>query len=126
MQLITDLHTHSKYSRATSPEMNLPSLWRWGKIKGINIIGTGDFTHPLWQESLVEQLEPAENGLYTLKQQYAKIEDEKLPENIQNNLIRFVCTAEISTIYKKKDKVRKLHTIIVSPNLNSVKKLTEK
>jgi len=106
--------------------MNLPCLWRWGKIKGIQIIGTGDFTHPIWQTNLEEQLEPAEPGLFKLKQAFAKEEDAKLPENLKDNFIRFILTAEISTIYKKNGKVRKVHTVIVSPSLDSVKKLTEK
>jgi len=59
-QLIVDLHIHSRYSRATSRDMDIEGLYKWGKIKGINIIGTGDFTHPAWFKELREKLEPAE------------------------------------------------------------------
>ncbi|HBC59327.1 TPA: DNA helicase UvrD, partial [Candidatus Azambacteria bacterium] len=72
MQFIADFHIHSKYSRATSKEMNLESLDKWAKIKGIDVLGTGDFTHPAWFKELKEKLEPAEAGLYKLKGKYAK------------------------------------------------------
>ncbi|HRY77111.1 MAG TPA: DNA helicase UvrD, partial [Candidatus Paceibacterota bacterium] len=64
MKFVADLHIHSKYSRATSKEMNLESLDKWAKIKGIKVMGTGDFTHPAWFRELKAQLEPAEPGLY--------------------------------------------------------------
>jgi PHP family Zn ribbon phosphoesterase len=65
-ELIVDLHIHSHYSRATSKDCNLEGLYRWAKIKGINVIGTGDFTHPGWFAELKEKLEPAETGLFRL------------------------------------------------------------
>ena len=64
MQFIADLHLHSKYSRATSKEMDVENLERWAQIKGIAVIGTGDFTHPEWFQTLKEKLEPSEQGLF--------------------------------------------------------------
>ena len=68
MQFIADFHIHSKYSRATSKDMDVDNLNKWAKIKGIDILGTGDFTHPLWLKELKEKLDPAENGLFRYKE----------------------------------------------------------
>src|SRR3989344_2070955 len=89
MKFVGDFHIHSKYARATSPDMNLENLDIWAKIKGIKVISTGDFTHPAWFKELQEKLEPAEQGLYKLKQS-------KLGT-------RFILTTEISCIYKEKE-----------------------
>jgi PHP family Zn ribbon phosphoesterase len=67
MRFVADLHIHSKYSRATSKEMSPESIWKWAQLKGITVIGTGDFTHPQWLKELHEKLLPAGNGLFTLK-----------------------------------------------------------
>lgn len=123
MHRIVDLHTHSKYSRATSPDMNLESLYVWGKRKGITVIGTGDFTHPLWLASIKEKFEPAEPGLFQLKSPLARTQDVILPESVRANPLRFILTAEISTIYSKGGRVRKVHTVIVLPSIAAVEKL---
>jgi DNA helicase-2/ATP-dependent DNA helicase PcrA len=123
MELIVDLHIHSHYSRATSREMNIESLYWWGKVKGINIIGTGDFTHPAWFGELKNKLEPAEPGLFKLKDEYAKRQDGKLPESVRSNLIRFILTVEISNIYKRHEKTRKLHNLIISPSFSAAGKI---
>lgn len=119
MELIVDLHIHSHYSRATSRQMNCEDLYKWGKIKGINIIGTGDFTHPAYFAELREKLEPAEAGLFTLKTEYASKIDVTLPESIKHNLIRFVLSVEISNIYSKRGKVRKVHNVIIVPDFET-------
>lgn len=119
MELIVDLHIHSHFSRATSKNSTLEGLYYWGKIKGITIIGTGDFTHPQWFAEMQEKLEPAEGGLYKLKDEIAKEIDKKLPESVRNNLIRFVLTVEISNIYSKNGMVRKLHNVVVVPNFET-------
>jgi len=124
MQLIVDLHIHSHYSRATSKDMNIESLYKWGKIKGINIIGTGDFTHPLWFKELQDKLEPAEKGLFKLKDEFAKEIDATLPESIRKNLIRFVLTVEISNIYSKNEKVRKVHNLLIAPSFEAVSQIS--
>lgn len=122
MELIVDLHIHSHYSRATSKESTLEGLYRWGKIKGITVIGTGDFTHPQWFEEIQEKLEPAEPGLFKLKEKISKEIDDALPEAIRNQKIRFILTVEISNIYSKGGKVRKLHNLIISPSFETVSK----
>jgi DNA helicase II / ATP-dependent DNA helicase PcrA len=121
MQLITDLHIHSHYSRATSPQTTLENLYKWGKIKGINIIGTGDFTHPLWFKELSQKLEPAEPGLYKLKD--TKNIDTEIPTSCSSNILRFIPTVEISNIYSKAGKIRKIHNIIITPLLESAAKI---
>ena len=123
MQLITDLHIHSHYSRATGQGATIEGIYKWGKIKGINIIGTGDFTHPGWFAELREKLEPAEEGLFKIKDTIAKQIDTQLPSSVKNNLIRFILTVEISNIYTKNGKVKKLHNIITAPSLETVSKL---
>lgn len=123
---VADFHLHSHYSRATSKDMDLLGLYRWGKIKGINVIGTGDFTHPQWFNELQAQLEPAENGLYQLKKELALEADKLVPVSCRNNQLFFVLTAEISNIYKKHDQVRKLHNVIVAPDFATVAKMNAK
>ncbi|WP_434309938.1 UvrD-helicase domain-containing protein [Hominifimenecus sp. rT4P-3] len=110
---IGDLHIHSKYSRATSRDCTPEYLDLWARKKGIDIVGTGDFTHPAWREELKEKLEPAEEGLYVLKKEY-QIKAEDAPDDRRP---RFVVTGEISSIYKKWDKVRKVHSLLLLPSL---------
>ena len=120
MQLIVDLHPHSHFSRATSKDSTLEELYKWGKIKGINILGTGDFTHPAWFAEMREKLEPAEPGLFRLKKQVSADIDKTLPESVRRKEIRFVFSVEISTIYSKNGKVRKLHQLIIVPGISAV------
>src|SRR5438552_13558681 len=122
-ELIVDLHVHSHYSRATSKNADLAGLYRWGKLKGINVIGTGDFTHPEWFSELRQQLEPTEGGLFKLKDELAAPIDASLPASARDQIIRFVPTVEIATIYKKGERVRKLHQLIVLPDFASVSEL---
>ena len=111
--LISDLHIHSRFSRATSKEGDPEHLELWARKKGIHILGTGDFTHPIWREELKEKLEPAEDGLYRLKKEY-RIQDKTTPDHIEP---RFVVTGEISSIYKKGEKTRKVHSLLIFPGL---------
>ncbi|HSX29618.1 MAG TPA: endonuclease Q family protein [Candidatus Saccharimonadales bacterium] len=122
-ELIVDLHVHSHYSRATSKQCDFEGLYRWGKLKGITIIGTGDCTHPAWFSEMQERLEPAEQGLFRLKDVYADPIDASLPPSVRGQMIRFVPTVEIATIYSKGGKVRKLHQLIVLPSFAAVSKL---
>lgn len=125
MELITDLHIHSRYSRATSKDCTLEGLYRWGKLKGINIIGTGDFTHPAWLAELRGKLMPVEGGLLKLKDDIARDIDALLPESVRSNLLLFVPTVEIATIYRKGDRTRKIHQLVVMPSLASAAALNE-
>jgi PHP family Zn ribbon phosphoesterase len=122
-ELIVDLHVHSHYSRATSRDCTVEGLYRWGKIKGINIIGTGDFTHPEWFAEIRDKLESAEGGLFKLKDDIASAIDRELPPSVRGELIRFVPTVEIATIYSKGGKVRKLHQLVVMPDFKGVGEL---
>ena len=114
---IGDLHIHSKYSMATSRQCNLEYLDLWAVKKGIDILGTGDFTHPAWRQELEEKLEPAEEGLYVLKKEY------RLSEAAGTVRPRFVVTGEISSIYKKDGKVRKVHSLLILPGLQTAQAL---
>jgi len=109
MKFVADFHIHSKYSRAVSPLMNLENLDRWAKIKGIKVLGTGDFTHPKWFESIKKELEPAEPGLFKLRD--------------SDSGTRFILTSEISCIYSKAGKVRKIHIVIFAPTIEAVEKI---
>jgi uncharacterized protein (TIGR00375 family) len=92
-------------------------------LKGIHIIGTGDFTHPAWFTELREKLEPAEPGLFRLKAELADEIDKRLPPSVRANPIRFVPSVEIATIYSKGGKVRKLHQLVVLPSFKAVSEL---
>lgn len=122
-ELIVDLHIHSHYSRATSKSCNFEGLYRWGKLKGINIIGTGDCTHPSWFAEMRDKLEPAEPGLFKLKEEYAAPIDALLPPSVRQAVIRFVPSVEIASIYSKGGKVRKLHQLIILPSFEAVSDL---
>lgn len=122
-ELIVDLHTHSHYSRATSKNADLKGLYYWAKLKGINIIGTGDFTHPQWFAELREFLQPAEPGLFKLQTDIADEIDKTLPESVRSNTIRFIPTVEIATIYSKGGSVRKLHQLLVAPSFETVSEI---
>ena len=117
--LIADLHIHSKYSRATSRDCVPEALELWARRKGINVVGTGDFTHPAWREELRAKLIPAEDGLYRLKDEL------RLPDAPDGaaHTPRFLVTGEISSIYKKDGKVRKVHNVILLPSLEAAEKL---
>lgn len=123
MEHVVDLHIHSRHSRATSKNCDLEGLYYWGKLKGIHIIGTGDFTHPQWFEELRDKLVPAEPGLFKLKPELAEPIDASLPPSVRDQPIRFVPTVEIATIYKKGDRVRKLHQLVVMPSFEGVSEL---
>jgi DNA helicase-2/ATP-dependent DNA helicase PcrA len=120
MRYIADLHVHSCHSRATSKVSNLEGFYRWARVKGINLVGTGDFTHPLWFAELKEKLEPDGNGFFTLKES-----PQDLPEGLpfqnrgcSNIDIRFCLSAEISSIYKKGERTRKVHSVLFAPDFS--------
>jgi uncharacterized protein (TIGR00375 family) len=107
MEFIADFHIHSKYSRATSRDMDIKHVSEWAKIKGITLMGTGDFTHHLWLQELKANLEDLGNGLFKHKDIY------------------FVLTAEVSSIYSKKGKTYRIHNLIFAPTLKTVDKINE-
>jgi uncharacterized protein (TIGR00375 family) len=109
MKFIADFHIHSKYSRATSLRSDLESFGKKAIEKGILVIGTGDFTHPLWLKEIKDKLEPAESGLFQLKDSLTQT--------------RFILTSEISCIYSKNGGVRKVHILVICPSIENVEKI---
>jgi DNA helicase-2/ATP-dependent DNA helicase PcrA len=115
---VADLHIHSKFSRACSRDLTLPNLAWWARRKGIAVLGTGDFTHPAWFDHLRENLVPAEPGLYRLTADGERDVNRKLPPILQDSEpARFMLSVEISTIYKRDDRTRKVHHLIYLPDL---------
>ncbi len=116
---LADQHIHSKYSRATSRDCTPEALELWARKKGLDLIGSGDFSHPAWRQELAEKLVPAEDGFYTLKEDY------RLAEPGANAAARprFVLSGEISSIYKKNGRTRKIHNVILLPSLASAQHL---
>lgn len=125
MSFYADLHIHSKYSRATSRDCDLENLTFWGRKKGITVIGTGDFTHPAWFAELKEKLVPAEPGLFRLRGDIETEVFKKLPAACLGQT-RFMLSVEISTIYKKGDKTRKVHHLIYAPSLEKAEAINKK
>lgn len=122
MEFVADLHIHTYLSRATSKQMNLENLYKWAQLKGISVIGTGDFTHPVWFAEIEKKLEPAEPGLFRLREKYCHKINKEIPESCKKP-VRFMLSVEISNIYKKNGKVRKIHSLVYSPDLTSAGKL---
>jgi len=104
---IADFHIHSKYSRATSKEMDVENLSKWAKIKGISLLGTGDFTHPDWLAELKSKLEPMEPGIF------------------KHSNIYYMLTGEVSNIYFKAGRSRKIHNIIFSPSFEAAREINK-
>ncbi len=120
--IYADLHIHSRYSRATSADCNLTALAEWGRRKGLAVIGTGDFTHPVWRKEIRDTLIPAEPGLYRLNDAVEGALQERLPP-LCRGPIRFVLQVEISTIYKKANRTRKVHHVILVPDLDAAERV---
>jgi len=112
VRIIADLHIHSRYSRACSPEMEVSTLARWARIKGVDLLGTGDFTHPLYFAQLKMKLETTEGGLLRLKG--------------EKDGPYFVPTVEVTNIYHQGGRLRKIHTLIIAPNLDAVEKINHR
>jgi len=126
MTFYADLHVHSKYSRATSRNCDLEHLALWARKKGIAIVGTGDFTHPAWRAEIREKLVPAEPGLFRLRPDLERAVGERLPAacRSERTTTRFMLSVEISTIYKKLDKTRKIHHLIYTPDFEAMERVT--
>ncbi len=121
MAFYADLHIHSKYSRATSKNCDLEHLALWARKKGISLVGSGDFTHPAWHAELKDKLVPAEPGLFRLRPDLEKAVEHQLPSACRTSraATRFMLSVEISTIYKKGDKTRKIHHLIYAPDFEA-------
>ncbi|GFP42572.1 hypothetical protein HKBW3C_01696 [Candidatus Hakubella thermalkaliphila] len=108
MIFIADFHIHSRYSRAVSPDMDIDNLARWATIKGIKLMGTGDFTHPLWLAELKEKLKPTDNGLFSCGETH------------------FILTGEVNSIYTQSNKPRRIHNLIFAPSFEAVERINKK
>lgn len=109
MKFIADFHIHSKFSRATSEKTDLSNIAKWAEIKGVKVIGCGDFTHPQWMKNIKEELKPAEPGLFQYK----------------DSPVRFILSSEISCIYSKGGKTRKIHIVVLAPSIEVAEKINE-
>jgi DNA helicase II / ATP-dependent DNA helicase PcrA len=125
MKFFADLHIHSAYSRATSKELTLENLWIWGQKKGLSVVGTGDCIHPKWLDEIEKKLVPSEEGLYALADGTAGKHAGAVPESCRGN-VRFIMSVEISSIYKRDGKVRKVHNVICLPSIASARALQSK
>ncbi len=114
VKYVSDLHLHSKYSRAVSKDMELPTMALWGRKKGIDILATGDWTHPLWVRELKSQLEEVHDGLYRLKGAPKSSKKEPL----------FLLSVEIASIFSHKGKLRRIHNLLFAPNFSVVDKIS--
>lgn len=115
MEIITDLHLHSKYSRAVSQNMVILEIARWAAKKGIDLVGTADWTHPLWLRELKENLEESGEGIYKLKSPLFGLKN-----------VYFILAAEIASIYPQKGRIRRIHNLVLVPNFEIVEKINEK
>ncbi|MBW2170476.1 MAG: DNA helicase UvrD [Deltaproteobacteria bacterium] len=125
MEFVADFHIHSHLSRATARNLNLEYLNAWAQLKGITVVGTGDFTHPEWFSELSRKLELAEDGLFSLKSEHAAQTAHMVPAGCQAP-VRFILSGEISSIYKKDGKTRKVHNLVMAPTLEVAREINQK
>ena len=124
MKFVADLHVHSKFSRATSKDMTFDAMACWARAKGVRLLATGDFTHPEWLFLMKEKLEPAGNGFLRLRNGPPQTDDPHLkPFAASAREVAFILSTELSFIYSKLGKVRKVHLLVLAPDLESVEKL---
>lgn len=112
MKVVADLHLHSRFSRAVSQKMTAPVISQWAKIKGIDLLGTSDFTHPIWYRELMANLKEEGGGLYKLK---TEKKDSPL----------FLLSTELSSIYSQGGATRRIHTVVLAPSFNTVEKINK-
>jgi len=144
MQIIADLQLHSRFSRAVSPQMTIPNIAQWAGRKGIGLIATGDWTHPLWFREIMANLEEMGNGLLKLKNNAAEVtrkdfapSSEVAPavqieggQNFAGSPQRnysplFLLATEVSCIYSQGGKARRIHTLIWVPTIASADKINK-
>ncbi len=125
MAFVADLHIHSHLSRATARDLDLEHLHFWAKLKGVQVLGTGDFTHPEWFKEIREKLEPAEEGLLRLKREFSEsLPGPEMPPG--GEAVRFILSTEVSSIYKKAGRVRKVHNLILMPELGAAEQFNRR
>ena len=126
MRFLADLHVHSPFSLATSKEMTFDTVAAWAKIKGLALVGTGDFTHPEWSRRIRRELQPAGNGFFRLKK--TKPPAGGLPGGFKPDPddVHFILSAELSLIYSQGSRVRKIHLVVLAPGLAAVERLNRR
>ncbi|MGE5042175.1 MAG: endonuclease Q family protein [Candidatus Levyibacteriota bacterium] len=122
MELVLDLHLHSRFSRAVSPRMNLPNMYLWGRKKGINILSVADFTHPVWFKEVFSQLEEFQPGIFKLKDRF--IPANALPPQPFLGPY-FMLSVEVAAIYSENGKVHRIHNLILSPDFETAEKVNK-
>jgi uncharacterized protein (TIGR00375 family) len=120
-----DLHIHSHYSRATSPSCAPEGLYRWAQLKGVSVVGTGDCTHPAWLAELREKFVEDAPGLYALRPELRAAADSGVPDSCRAP-VHFMVTGEISSIYKRDGRVRKVHSVVLLPSLAAAERLSSR
>jgi DNA helicase II / ATP-dependent DNA helicase PcrA len=126
MEIVADFHVHSRYSIATGQNANLEHLDLWGRYKGLSVVGTGDCTHPEWLKELAAKLTPAAAGVYYLKSELALPVKLSGPRWEQASPVRFVVSGEVSAIYSKRGRVRKVHLLIILSELEAAERLSQR
>ncbi|MBL6976159.1 MAG: UvrD-helicase domain-containing protein [Deltaproteobacteria bacterium] len=124
MRFFADIHIHSHFSRATSRDLTIPTLLVWAQKKGLGLLGTGDCTHPGWMAEIEESLEEDGKGFLIPKDPVALAAASAVPEALQSD-VRFILQVEVSSIFKKGDRVRKVHTLVYVPDLASARRFGE-
>ena len=126
MELVADFHIHSHHAYATSKHLTLENIYLWAKLKGVNLIATGDITHPEWFSQIESKLQETKPGLYSLNSSIKKKIDQDIPKALQPNPCHFILATEVSCIYKRHAKTRKVHLLLLFPNIKTVKQLSQK
>ena len=118
MKLVADIHLHSHFSRATSKNLTFEHLWKWAQLKGVHVVASGDIAHPGWLEELQTKLVPAEDGLFRLRPEYEAAVADEVPPACRGP-VRFLIGGEISNIYKRYDRTRKVHNVVFAPSIEA-------
>jgi DNA helicase II / ATP-dependent DNA helicase PcrA len=125
MQITADFHVHSKFSRATAGDLDLEHIYAAARIKGVQVVGTGDFCHPAWFAEIKAKLESAEPGLLRLKREAVSACERDAPPSCRGP-VRFILTTEISNIYKKDGRTRKNHNLVFVPDVDTARRLNRR
>jgi len=123
---LADLHVHSRFSRATARDCNLSELAYWASVKGLDVIATGDFTHPEWRQEISEMLVESRPGLFRLKPEFSRNRSDDLPGFNRKNEVLFMLNVEISSIYKREGTVRKVHNLVFAPDIESMGRISSR
>ncbi|MCB9640604.1 MAG: UvrD-helicase domain-containing protein [Myxococcales bacterium] len=125
MRLLADLHLHSRYTKATSRDMDLENMVYWARCKGIHILGTGDFTHPMWFQELREKLRPAEEGLFRLREDLESPILNQSPATTRAHEVRFLLSAEIAQNVVHQGQPQRIRHLLFAPDLETAERINQ-